>query len=493
MQNLIYLKNSTRSTKNWRPWRLRRGPYLLVLILATLLLATLARAVVPPPDGGYANGNTAEGGDALFSLTTGLDNTANGFNALFFNTIGCRNTATGFDALLSNSIGCDNTADGAFALDSNITGKQNTAAGVSALTNNTTGKQNTASGYQALQTNTTGNYNTAQGWRALATNNADNNTATGYQALETNGTGSLNTATGVDALHNNMSGSNNTATGAYALLANDTGGSNTATGVLALQLNNGGSNNTADGLGALGDNTTGDNNTAIGYTALALNSSGDNNIALGVSAGISLTTGDNNIDIGNAGVGGESNAIRIGTTGTQTNTYIAGISGVTVAKGVGVIVDSSGHLGTVVSSERFKDAIQPMDKASEAILSLQPVTFHYKHELDPDGIPQFGLVAEEVEKVNPDLVAHDGQGKPYTVRYDAVNAMLLNEFLKAHRKLEEQAQINQQQEATITRLEAVLKEQTTQIQKVCEQLSGNKPAPPFIATTCPKKHPKQKI
>src|SRR5205823_6191369 len=157
----------------------------------------------------------------------------------------------------------------------------------------------------------------------------------------------------------------------------------------------------------------------------------------GVSAGINLTTGSNNIDISAVGVAGESNTIRIGRVGTHTNTFIAGISGVTVAGGVGVIVDSNGHLGTVVSSERFKDAIKPMDKASEAILALKPVTFHYKHELDPEGIPQFGVVAEQVEKVNPDLVARDDQGKIYTVRYEAVNAMLLNEFLKEHRRVQE--------------------------------------------------------
>src|SRR5262249_11852529 len=155
-----------------------------------------------------------------------------------------------------------------------------------------------------------------------------------------------------------------------------------------------------------------------------------NNIALGTSAGANLETGSNNIDIGNAGLVVESNRIRIGTQRTHKATFIAGISGATVPGGVAVIIDSNGQLGTVVSSARFKEAIKPMDKASEAILALKPVTFRYKHDLDPDGVPQFGLVAEEVEKVNPDLVARDDQGTPYSVRYDAVNAMLLNEFLK---------------------------------------------------------------
>jgi len=157
---------------------------------------------------------------------------------------------------------------------------------------------------------------------------------------------------------------------------------------------------------------------------------------LGFTAGANLSAGSNNIDIGNLGVASESRTIRIGKSGTQIKTFIAGINGATVAGGVGVIVGSNGQLGTVVSSARFKDGIKPMDKASEAILSLQPVTFRYKHELDPNGIPQFGLVAEQVEKVNPDLVARDAQGKPYTVRYEAVNAMLLNEFLKEHKKVE---------------------------------------------------------
>jgi hypothetical protein len=241
-----------------------------------------------------------------------------------------------------------------------------------------------------------------------------------------------------------------------------------------------GSLNTAFGLDALASNTTASDNTAIGYEALFF-STGSNNIALGASAGSKLTTGSNNIDIAGLGVAGESNTMRLGKKGVQKNTFIAGISGVTVAGGVGVIVDTNGHLGTIVSSARFKDEIKPMAKASEAILALQPVTFRYKHELDPDGIPQFGLVAEQVEKVNSDLVAHDAQGKPYTVRYEAVNAMLLNEFLKEHRKVEKQAGINQRQEVTIARLEAALKAQAAQIQKVSDQLKTQAVAPRVVA------------
>src|SRR5207248_3015395 len=205
--------------------------------------------------------------------------------------------------------------------------------------------------------------------------------------------------------------------------------------------------NTANGFDALRVNTTGNGNTAEGVGAVGSNTTGGFNIAVGFNAGASLTTGSNNIDIGNAGVvAGESGTLRIGG-GKVTAAYIKGIYGQTVASGVGVIVGSDGHLGTVQSSARFKEAIKPMDKASEAILVLKPVTFRYRHELDPDGIPQFGLVAEQVEKVNPDLVARDDQGKPYTMRYEAVNAMLLNEFLKEHRRVEEQ-------QASITQLKS---------------------------------------
>jgi len=190
-----------------------------------------------------------------------------------------------------------------------------------------------------------------------------------------------------------------------------------------------GNNNTAMGNGAPFFNTNGNSNTCLGFNALN-NTTGNSNIALGDSAGTNLTTGSNNIDIGNKGKAGESQYIRIGTKGTHTHTLIAGISGATVAGGVGVIIDTNGHLGTVVSSERFKDKVKPMDKASEVILALKPVTFRYKKELDPAGIPQFGLVAEQVAKVDPDLVARDDQGKPYTVRYEAVNAMLLSRVLE---------------------------------------------------------------
>ncbi len=358
----------------------------------------------------------------------------------------------------------------------------NTVLGNDALLNNTTG-YNTAIGAQALFSNTDGSLNTAIGFDALYSNTGsiDNdgysNTAIGAQALFSNTTGSYNTAIGVAALLNNTTGSDNTAIGLTALL-NNTGSYNTAIGVAAL-LNNTGYYNTANGSDALLRNTTGNDNTAIGFDAL-LNTTGSNNIALGASAGYNLTTGGNNIYIGSPGVAAESNRIRIGTRGTQTATFIAGISGVAV-NGRQVVVSSNGKLGVTASSERFKDEIKPMDKTSEAILALKPVTFRYKKEFDPKGAPQFGLVAEEVEKVNPDLVARDEQGKPYTVRYEAVNAMLLNEFLKEHRNVQQLQTTVGQQQAQIEALTTALKAQAAQIQKVSDQLKTQAVAPLVVA------------
>jgi trimeric autotransporter adhesin len=403
-------------------------PFLIALLFC-FGLTTAARAVSPPPDGGYPGENTAEGEDALFSLTTGSDNTAIGFKALYSNTIGSSNTATGRQALVFNTTGHGNTANGYSALFSNTTGNDNTANGLNALGNNTSGNYNTANGYNALTYNTSGGGNAADGANALQNNTSGSlNTANGYETLNRNTTAFWNTAMGSRALFNNTAGLSNTATGYQALYLNKTGGSNTANGVQALYRTTGGSN-----------------------------------IALGFQAGVNLTTGSNNIDIGNVGVAAEANTIRIGKPGTQTATFIAGISGKTAAGGIPVIVNANGKLGTTASSARFKDEIKPMDKASEAIHALKPVTFRYKQELDPEGIPQFGLIAEHVEKVNPDLVARDADGKVYTVRYEAVNAMLLNEFLKEHRKVEQ--------------LEKQVEKLTAGLQKVSDELELNKPAP----------------
>jgi hypothetical protein len=418
---------------------------LLALALALFALSPTIRAVTPAPDGGYPNADTAEGDFALQSVTSGSNTTAIGFNALKKDTTGDDNTATGAAALELNSTGSFNTASGALALESNSTGNNNTAAGAFALEFNSTGDSNTANGVSALLGNTTGFQNTASGATALASNR----------------TGGLNTASGNGALQSNTTASNNTASGAFALFSNTTGSVNTATG-----------------RDALGNNTI-----------------GGNNIALGFAAGVNLTTGSNNIDIGAPGVAAEANAIRIGKSGTQKKTFIAGIRGVTVASGVGVIVGTSGQLGTVVSSARFKEAIKPMDKASEALLKLKPVTFHYKEKFDPDSIPQFGLVAEQVEKVNPDLVVRDEDGKVSAVRYEAVNAMLLNEFLKEHWEVKEQqstiaelkATIAEQQKQIATQQATAAQQQkqiealTSTVQKVSDQVALSKPAPQLVA------------
>ena len=298
---------------------------------------------------------------------------------------------------------------------------QNTAEGQSALLHLAGGTYNTALGWASLGFNVTGNFNTGVGAATLLNNTGDNNTATGVGALLSNTTGSYNTANGVFALFGNTQGHDNAATGDYALYNNSSG-----------------SNNTASGRVALYANTIGDGNAAYGEEALDENTTGSNNTAIGNLAGKDLTTGDNNIDIGNIlGIAGESNTIRIGNTDIADTTIIAGISGQTIPSGATVYCGFQWtarhqHRPQSVSSK----IIKPMDKASEAIFALKPVTFRYKKEFDPKGTPQFGLVAEEVEKVNPDLVVRDHEGQAYTVRYEAVNAMLLNEFLKEHRKVE---------------------------------------------------------
>ncbi len=367
----------------------------------------------------------------------------------------------------------ENTAEGEDALFSLVPDSLgfNTAIGFQALYSTTTGYQNTGVGDQVLRSNTTGAGNTAMGFWALFSNTIGGaNTVVGNFALVDNTTGGGNTAVGHEVLENNTTGFGNTALGVTALTFSTTGDENTAVGDRALAFNSIGSFNTAIGFGALNQNT-----------------SGRNNIAVGKIAGVKLTTGSNNIDIGNQGKEGESKTIRIGTRTLQSNTYIAGISGVTVASGVSVMVDQDGHLGTVTSSQRYKEAIQPMKEASEAILSLKPVTFRYKEELDPEGIPQFGLVAEEVAKIDPDLVARDAEGKPYTVRYDAVNAMLLNEFLKEHRKVKAQGAVLENQQETIDSLKAAvatlqstLEKQAAQLRHVSGRLESAPLAPRFV-------------
>jgi hypothetical protein len=241
-----------------------------------------------------------------------------------------------------------------------------------------------------------------------------------------------------------------------------------------------GSYNTATGTSALRNNTGGTNNTANGVNAL-YNNTGSNNIGLGYGGGVNLTTGSKNIDIGNNGVAAEANTIRIGTAANQTRAFVAGIRGVTTinANAVPVVIDSAGQLGTVSSSRRFKHEIKPMHQTSEAILALEPVTFQYKS--DKTGTPQFGLIAEEVAEVNPDLVVRDAKGDVYTVRYEAVNAMLLNEFLKEHREVQEQkatiTQLTQDFQSKVAEQQTQIKALTTGLQRVSDQLELSKPAP----------------
>jgi hypothetical protein len=463
----------------------------LPLILVSFALSPTARAQLSPaPDGGYPNHNTAEGDGALQNVTTGTDDTAVGFQALSRNTASIANTALGSLALNSNTTGEANTACGAAALSSNTTGNVNTATGDQALRFNTSGTGNTATGQDALNGNTTGAENTATGLQALFSNTTGSwNTATGVDALTYNTTGGSNTASGGAALNRNTIGQFNTATGFEALFFNTIGQANTATGMNALENNTTGNNNIADGFEALVNNTsggfgtavgtkalfantTGINNTACGSAALGSNTTGSGNIAIGRQAGVNLTTGSNNIDIGNVGLAGESNTVHIGKQGTQKATFIAGVFG-TAVSGSTVVVNSTGKLGVATSSARFKQNIKPMNKASEAILAFKPVTFRYKEELDPDGIPQFGLVAEEVEKINPNLVVRGEDGKVMTVRYEAVNAMLLNEFLKEHGQVQQLKTTVAQQQKQIEALAAT-------IQKVSDQVALSKPAPKLV-------------
>ena len=324
----------------------------------------------------------------------------------------------------------------------------NTAEGQNALLNLTNGAYNTAVGFLSLRGNMTGNFNTGIGAGTLFANTGDSNTATGVGALLSN-TANENTANGTLALFSNTTGLQNTAVGFSALASNTTAGANSSGA------------NTAVGAFALGSNVTGGANTAIGYAALYSSTVGGN-IALGDLAGVDITTGSGNIIIGHRGLPADTNTIRIGKQ-TQTKCFIAGIRNVTtdVGDAIPVVIDSASQLGTVSSSKRFKKEIKPMKEASEAILGLEPVTFRYKN--DTAERPQFGLIAEQVADVNPDLVVRNSNGEIYTVRYEAVNAMLLNEFLKEHKKVE-------QLETTVTNL-------AEQLRKVSARVETNNSVP----------------
>jgi hypothetical protein len=415
--------------------------FLAAFLLACFGLSPGAQAVMTDPQDWFPGGNTGAGQSALLNLNVevGQFNTAVGLLSLDALTTGDFNTGVGAGTLLANT-GNDNTATGAAALLSNITGEENTANGTS-----------------ALGRNIVGSWNTAMGSQALASNTGDNNTATGFQALSSNTEGNGNTAVGSMALFSNTTAVQNTAIGLGALRNSMTGGANTATGWHALFSNTIGTFNTAFGWDALGSNSTGGNNIAFGYGAGFTNTTGSNNVALGAFAGKGVTTANNVICIGDGVLGAD----------VSNSTWIANIWGVTPQSGntAPVVVSDGGQLGIVASSERFKKDIATMENVSEVILSLRPVTFHYKSDLKK--APQFGLIAEEVAKVNPALVLPDQEGKPYTVRYDAVNAMLLNEFLKEHRKVEKL-------EAALRTMNERLAEQDSKIQKVSAQIEVSK-------------------
>jgi hypothetical protein len=398
---------------------------LAVFALGFLALCPIAQAVSPPPDGGYPNFNTAEGQNTLLRLTTGTANTAVGWSSLKSNTDGTFNTAVGAATLLSN-VGNQSTGEGV----------NNTAIGAAALLSNTTGFDNTAVGAAALL------------------HNID---------------GSFNTATGVDALFSNTTGFDNTAIGNRALLRNTIGANNTANGYQALLNNTTGDFNTADGLEALLFNTTGRDNTANGYQALVSNTTGSSNIAVGVFAGAGVSTANNVISIGAAGANVD-NSCFIGQ-------IYSNIQPVTGSDPDYVTITSSGRLGRSNfngSSRRFKHDIKPMDKASAVIFALKPVSFRYNKAYDSAERPSFGLIAEEVAQVDSDLVGRNKKGEPESVRYEQINAMLLNEFLKEHRKVQKLEATVTEQKKGMAVLTARLKEQAAQMQKVTAEIEMSK-------------------
>jgi hypothetical protein len=497
-------------------------PLLITITLLCFALLPSAQAVVPPPDGFYPGSNTAEGENALFNLTSGTNNTAVGAGALHDNTTGGFNVAIGSGALASN-----------------IAGNFNMAVGTQALRDNTS-NFNLAIGFRVLFKNTSGNHLTGIGAAALQNNTiAGFNTAIGAAALQDNTTGVDNTAIGADALARNIDGDFNMASGSSALEVNTHGGQNTATGNSAMFSNITGDQNTASGNAALGLNVAGDANTAVGQGALfGFGLTGSGNTAVGADAGSGFNGADHdNICIGSQvlGVAGQSNTIRIGTNlpsggmnmsaggllqsftigsgfqggGIQylqffgnsisiapnfstangvSNCFIGGIFNQTPIAGSHlVLVGSNGRLAdATLSSRRFKKDIAPIDKISEGILALRPVTFHWKN--DKTNEPEFGLVAEDVAEVNLDWITRNPQGEISGVRYETIPILLLNEFLKEHKKVEEQqasiADLKstvalQQKEMQV--LTAQLKEQAAQIQKVSAQLEASKPAPKVVA------------
>lgn len=373
-----------------------------------------------------ANTNTAFGYQALLNNTSGTGNTALGSSALRFDTASS-NTAFGSEALGINTSGDANTATGSGAMAANTTGADNTATGASALFLNTSGSANTVTGVGSMSGNTTGNNNTATGFESLAFNtNGNGNTVDGYQAMQWNSNGASNTADGYQALQQNTNGTQNLASGSQALWFN----------------------------------TTGYNNTALGAQALIVNSTGYNNIGIGFGAATRVgSTNSNNIHIGSQGSISDTGTIRIGTPGAQTAFFAAGVRGAQTGNydALPVLVDSNGQLGTVSSSRRFKEDIQDMGDASSGLLKLRPVTFRYRQPFTDGSKPvQYGLVAEEVAEVYPDLVAHSADGQIESVKYQVLDSMLLNEVQRQQTRIRGLEQQLQEQQERMAKLEAAL-------------------------------------
>ena len=368
-------------------------------------------------------------------------------------------TWTGFGTALTQPT---NTALGTNALSNVVNGASpagsyNTATGYASLFTNLGGSDNTATGAFTLEFNSAGSANSAFGYAALYLTTGSNNTGTGYAALSSNSTGANNTATGFEALYTNSTGSYNSASGYQALLENTTGQQNNASGVYALRAN-----------------TTGSYNTATGVDALYRNTTGSSNIAEGYKAGFNLTTGSNNIDIGSPGAAADSAVIRIGTitgtTPTQTATYIAGIYGVTsFTGGLPVVIDSKGQLGTTSSSARFKTAIAPLGPESAKLQELRPVSFRYK--ADPHGELRYGLIAEEVAQVYPELVVRNAEGRIDGVRYDELAPLLLNEVQQQQKQMTTQAETIAAQNDRLASQEAQLRDLKRQEQTLTSRVS----------------------
>ena len=430
-----------------------RGWVFILLAVSSFALGQVQAAVDTPDPGGKPISNTADGQNALLSITTGIHNSAFGFDAQLSNTEANFNTAVGSVALLLNNP----TASGEAA--------ENTAVGAGALFSNTTGGNGTAVGTFALFSNIDGGGHTAVGHAALASNNAS-------------GFLSSNTAVGISALVTSTSGGANVAVGEGALLSSATGNANVAIGALAgAAYNADETNNICIGAGTGG--TAGENNTIrIGNTA------GINGILISdptILGAQAFTIASNLVGggiqfleiIGLSSISIESTLSQ--TTGASS-CFVGGIFNQTPTAGSnGVVVGPDNKLADAsLSSRRFKKDIAPIDKLSEGILALRPVTFHWK--TDNTNEPEFGLVAEEVAEVNLDWITRNPQGEISGVRYQAIPILLLNEFLKEHKKVEEQQANIAELKSTVGVLTAQLKEQAAQIQKVSAQVEMGKPA-----------------